>query len=268
MILPILCCGAPKFHLHSQVNLHRSAEIFPKSSGCIIAFYIEIFTFVNRRVGRVLSSPPNYSGQWQYHSRVDFIVTFLSLRFWQCTGAMLGNWYRNDLFDTDLTQSLTLTLEGFALYLVLPLPNCVCNIRVSQSVSGLIIYCDRKWSGEMFHHSIRCPKETPMAIAVSQPRTEEGVLPFTFQRCFCRFFRVPLSLLKPEPSKLASVKGARSASSAEEACSSHSAGAEAASAATQCPVFKNGSSFVGPSCDRKLDCRGGWKLDYFQLSLR
>ena len=109
----------------------------------------------------------------------------------------------------------------------------------------------------MFHHSIRCPKETPMAIAVSQPRTEEGVLPFTFQRCFCRFFRVPLSLLKPEPSKLASVKGARSASSGEEACSSHSAGAEAASAATQCPVFKNGSSFVGPSCDRKLDCRGG-----------
>ena len=138
MILPILCCGAPKFHLHSQVNLHRSAEIFPKSSGCIIAFYIEIFTFVNRRVGRVLSSPPNYSGQWQYHSRVDFIVTFLSLRFWQCPGAMLGNWYRNDLFDTDLSlwhwHLKDLLYIWFCLYLTV----CAIFESVRQWIDNLL----------------------------------------------------------------------------------------------------------------------------------
>ena len=62
----------------------------------------------------------------------------------------------------------------------------LCNVRV---VSGLIIYCDRKWSGEMFRYSIRCPKETPTALE-GRRRKAKGSS-FAFQRCFCRFFSCP-----------------------------------------------------------------------------
>ena len=120
-----------------------------------------------------------HSELWWYHSRrkCNSWRHFLTHHTWLCLGAMWGNWWRNEgLIDTP------------SVWLVSSLPFCTFVYNCNIGVTGLIIYCDRKWIGEMFHPSARCPKETPMA---RRPAKEEGKGSFTFQRCFCRFFPFP-----------------------------------------------------------------------------